>query len=267
MLFLLLACLMFQDSQWKPIPENPTEVALWQDGLQIGVYEIASGKYFAMDSNGHKKPAEPPGPIPQEYAKKTLESTGNYGLDWSKINGSGETFTLSGEPITGSSARSLLVGQGNGPLQDDSQSLRLTRIYRNKETIQSFAEAIPEDIHQEIRAWAEEKKPLIFSQYPASHWIVEKNGYQVNPAGDTYILQNPDGSILYEGDDTSALVDLLRRTRKPGPLDIHWSSSWFSFNPLTWMFGIGFSRFVLSGELICIVVVAAFIAFAIWRHK
>lgn len=262
MLFLLLACVMFEDPQWKPIPENPAEVALWQDGLQIGIYEIPSGKYFTMNADGHKKPAEPPSPIPQEYAKRTLESTGNYGLDWSKINGSGETFTLSGEPITGSSARLLLVGQGSGPLQDDSQSLRLTLIYRSE-----GPKAVPEDLSAEVRAWAEEKKPLIFVQYPASHWIVAKNGYQVQPAGDTYILQHPDGSILYEGDSPAALLDLLRRTRKPGPLDIHWNSSWFSFNPLTWMFGIGFSRFVLSGELICIVIVSAFVAFAIWRHK
>lgn len=62
---LLFVLLNGDEYSWKPTCQ-PDQVSLWKSGRQIGVVEIATGKYQALD-NGRFAPADCPVSIPEQF--------------------------------------------------------------------------------------------------------------------------------------------------------------------------------------------------------
>ena len=246
------------DYQWKPVEGNTQCVTLCMDGVEVGSYCLRTGRYSKLSEDGTLVPDNSPIGIPEEYAKKAREETGNYGLDWTKI-GSRELFKLNGKEV--SKEKVYGVFDANKELNDDSKHLRLTVIGPEKDRNDLLAEIKKNKGFEGI-----EKESLVQS-YPKDHWALTGKGFDIAPKGATVYLQLPNGEVVYSGSNSQEMFDSLRKLRSPsGPLDIKWNSLSLGFNPFTWMVGLGWSSFKVPGELILLVLALIF-AFVILKRS
>lgn len=242
----MLVCFS-SDYQWKPIDGTTQSVALWQDNVQIGSYCLKTGQYCRLAEDGTLKQESSPIGIPEEYAKKMREETGNYGLDWTKIQEKGEAYRINGKESSKGAAYGLLYG-ADDKLSDDSGHLRLTVIGSEEARKATLA-----SIKKNKEFTALEKEVLI-QLYPKDHWALTGKGFEVAIDGATIYLQKATGEVIYSGTDPKGMFDALGRLRGPqGPLDIKWSNLSLGINPFTWMIGLGWSSFRIPGELILLV--------------
>lgn len=271
-MYLLFAYLMFADWTWGPT-NDPTQVALWKDGRQVGVWKAPSGEYLAFDGArfvSAKCPIDPPlkdasgeiaaAPLqPKAEAAKPVKPV-NFGLDKSELGNDGEMYQYNGAPVDKQAAEDLLAGGklNHDRLTDDSQAIRLTVVGKDGRKAIESLRADPR--------WAELAQGVVAKSYPADHWIVRERGYKAASQDmPTYFLTSASGDLLYEGEDSGALFDALRRRRDPW--SIHWSSWNFGVNPWTWMVGLGASRFSLPVEFILLVIGAVTLSVLLSRRK
>jgi len=271
-MYFLLAYLMFADWAWGPT-NDPNQLALWQDGRQVGVWKIAPGEYLALNGRNFtfaQCPTDPPAKSPDpdfvgppEPEKKAMpEKPGeiNFGLDKSELRNDGELYSYNGAPVDKAEAEDLLAGGklSNDRLTDDSQAIRLTAVGKDgKKTIDAL-KADPR--------WAELAEGVVAKSYPSDHWIVKERGYKAASSDrPTLYLTSANGDLLYEGEDSGALFDALRRRRDPW--SINWNSWNIGINPFTWMAGLAWSSLHIPVEWVLLVIGAIVIGVLLIKKK
>jgi len=157
----------------------------------------------------HSKPAESSAPKRSD-SLPVIEQDGvqNFGLVRSGLGGSGERFSLDGQPISKTEAVRLL----QTGLADDSDKLRLTII---------GSEADRKRVLDDLKGpLADIAAQCLVQDYPPDHWAVAKAGFYTSGQPTIYV-QAPDGTVLHRQDDYADGAEGLRqafeRIRRPDP--------------------------------------------------
>jgi hypothetical protein len=184
--------------EWRSFPDEPAQVGLWLDGVQVGAYHLVDDYYRPLDPRmGLWGPrCQPPAPPPAR----------NFGLVPGKIQ-SGEHFYLNGHEVSRLEVQRVL-GAADPRIPDDAHRLHLTVIGEAAER-----EAVLADLknHPALRPWHDR---LAVKGYDADHWAVTRQGFRAGGRPTIY-LQAPDGTVLHHQDDYQGgaenLAEALRR--------------------------------------------------------
>lgn len=262
------------DWSWGTTPD-PNQKSLWKDGRQVGVWKIAEREYLAWTGTAWvlaqcpvEEPAKQQETVGPPEPPKGAPPEINYGVDRSKCPVDGEHYSYNGNPISRMQAEALLGktltdGQAEAKvspdqLTDDRQHARLTIIGKGSAKLLEAIKADPR--------WADLGKGVLAADYPADSWHVRGKGYKlISLDKPTIYLTEPDGTILYQGEDAEGLFDGLRRKRDPW--SINWNSTWFGVNPITWMMGVGWSRLNVPIEFVLLVIGGVVVGIMVLRGK
>jgi len=202
---LLFAVFMISGWDWVPT-DDPRQVALYSNSVQVGVYKVPERVYLSLDASGDFKESELPTPVPNSYLELfPIKKIANYGIDLSEMKGRPESYYHNGRSITKESALLLMGTQG---IPDDSDFIRVTVI---------GSEAIRKKVRDDLQndpALLDFRFITVVQDYPKDHWAVSNIGYEVN--GDIAIyVQSPDGTVVHRQNDyTDGAVGLATALRK-----------------------------------------------------
>jgi hypothetical protein len=186
------------DYEWRPFADEPAQVALWLDGVQVGAYHLVEDYFRPLDpwTRQWGPRCQPPVPPPAR----------NFGLVPARIQ-AGEHFYLNGREVSRADAHRVLGG--NDPrIPDDSGRWHLTVIGAPADR-----EPLLHDLktHPALRPWQDH---LVVQGYDPEHWAVTRQGFRAGGRPTVYV-QAPDGAVLHHQDDYSggaeALAEALRR--------------------------------------------------------
>ncbi len=193
--------------EWRSFPDDPNELALWRDGVQIGNYRVREKMYYPHRAPGvWGEPCPPPYPPPQDVVKPgKIESDGtiNFGLDRARLPAAGKHL-LDGKEV---SKEELLQALGPARVPDDSQWPSLTIIGP-----EATRKRVLNDLQSSslLTPWKERIK---VRDYPPDHWAVRDAGF-VTTGQPTIYCQAPDGTVLHRQDEyrgPEALAEVLRK--------------------------------------------------------
>lgn len=190
--------------EWRSFADDKDQIALWQDGRQLGNYRVSSGEYFPRLAAGvWGEPAAPPYPPPIYPARIEADGTLNFGLDRTHLRAGGRHL-LNGKEV---SKAELLQALGEPRLRDDSKWLSLTVI---------GSEAARKKVLNDLQispALAPWKDRIKVQDYAPQHWAVRDAGFVTNGQPTIY-CQAADGTVLHRQDEyrgPEALAEVLRQ--------------------------------------------------------
>lgn len=205
--WLLLPALVVAGYEWRSFADDKDQIALWQDGRQLGNYRFSTREYFPRRAPGvWGEPCSPPYPPPSTVrAPSQIEPDGtlNFGLDLARLSGTGKHL-LNGKEV---SKEELLQVIGHPRLTDDSQWLCLTIIGSDAERQQ-----VLHDLQTNVLL-APWKDRIKIQAYEPDHWAVRDAGF-VTTGHPTIYCQAADGKVLHRQDGyrgPQALAEALRR--------------------------------------------------------
>lgn len=215
---LLFAVFMFLDFSWVPT-DDPRQVALYHNSVQVGVYKVPERVYLEMDAKGDFKQSTLPTPIPDKYLDLfPIKKIANYGIDLSEMRGRPESYYHNGRSITKESALLLMGTQG---IPDDSEFIRITVIGPD-----SIRKRVRDDLYNDP-ALSDFRAITVVQDYPKDHWAVNGVGFELTTEVAIYV-QSPDGTVIHRQDDYAdgaiGLATALRKVdsnrRKGGDPDL-----------------------------------------------
>lgn len=232
--WLLPTASLFAAYEWRSFADDKDQIALWQDGRQLGNYRFSTREYFPRLAPGvWGSPCEPPYPPPCRCcagclcegdckcpqgkpcgdgcrclypAKVEPDGTLNFGLDLDRIPPVREHI-LNGKEV---SKEELLKAIGKPQLPDDSKWLCLTIIGPEAARQRVLADL------QSSPALAPWKGKIKVQDYPPDHWAVKDTGF-VTTGNPTIYCQAPDGKVLHRQDDYRGPETLAEVLRKADP--------------------------------------------------
>lgn len=285
---------------WKPT-NNPEQVSLWEGGRQIGVVEIQSGKFLALEK-GRFVPGDCPVEIPTEYGgkpKKESETdskkhdpTGpglsgfsaiptqenvldgsqvavagkpgarvNFGLDRSEFPAVDGEFFAYNGEPIERAAAEKLLYGGKVRPDTFVDDSAALRLTLVGPQAQTRAAL---DLLAKADDWGEISRGVLVADYLPGDFALAGKGYEAPSKGVGFFLTDATGKLLFEGTEAGGVLDALRRVKKP--IGIDWFSWWVGFSPLTWMFGVGASSFHLPVEFVLLVIGAVVVSILVLRR-
>lgn len=185
--------------EWRPFADEPAQVGLWRDGVQVGAYHLVEDYYRPLD------------PLTRQWGPRGAPPVSpparNFGLVTERL-GSGEHFRLNGKEVSRLDVQRVLGGDKDARIPDDARRLHLTVIGSPAER-----EKVISDLktHPALAPWRDK---LAVQGYEPGHWAVVRQGFQAGGRPTLYI-QAADGTVLHRQDDyqggADALAEALRR--------------------------------------------------------
>jgi hypothetical protein len=201
--------------EWRTFADDPAQVALYRNGVQVGAYSYAQGHYRPYDkaTDTWGRP-QPPPLAPPEAANgfrpadcKCAPGNGcdgdcrscrcrpaggeavggpceDFGVNRDKIHEEG--YSIQGRKVTSDQAHKLLV-EGSTPLADDSNKLRLTVIGTAAECARVVADL------QSHPALTKLKDRLLVQCYRHGDWAVSPVKLEDGGTPDI-VVQDPPGA-------------------------------------------------------------------------
>jgi hypothetical protein len=200
--------------EWRTFTDDPAQVALYKNGVQVGAYSYTHGHYRPYDkaTDTWGQPCQPPlaPPAPNILRPSDCPCTpGNgcdgdcrscrcrpaggeavggpcedFGVNKDKIHEEG--YSIQGRKVTSDQAHKLLV-EGSTPLADDSNKLRLTVIGTAAECARVVADL------QSNPALAKLKDRLLVQCYRHGDWAVSPVKLEDGGTPDI-VVQDPPGT-------------------------------------------------------------------------
>jgi hypothetical protein len=184
--------------EWRPFADEPAQVSLWLDGVQVGAYHLVEDYFRPLDPRTGKwgPRCGPPVPPPAR----------NFGLVPGRIQ-AGEHFYLNGREVSRTDAHRVLA-ENDPRIPDDPRRWHLTVIGEPADR-----EPVLRDLktHPALRPWQDR---LAVQGYDPAHWAVTRQGFHAGGRPTVYV-QAADGTVLHRQDDyrggAEALAEALRR--------------------------------------------------------
>lgn len=191
---------------WVSFKDDSTQIALMQNGKQLGVYHTDLKQFHPLKADGTFSSGNHPLPHPlppQCQPVRTPDRIQNFGLDRSHIKDK-ERYMVNGHDVSGPEALKALTEK---TLPNDKDYLRLTIIG-------------PEELRKQVRhdlesspELSEFNKRYLVQDYAPDNWAV-KDAFVITGQPSIY-LQSPDGRVLHRQDDyrdgPAGLAMALRR--------------------------------------------------------
>ncbi len=113
--------------EWRAFPNEPDQVALLKNGVQVGAYSHSRDVYrpYFRDADRWGSACSPPVAPPVYRTVSAVEAVEDFGVSRDKIHTDG--YSVQGRRLTSDEAHKVLA-RGSTPLTDDSDKLRLTVI-------------------------------------------------------------------------------------------------------------------------------------------
>jgi hypothetical protein len=185
--------------EWRTFPDDITQVALFQDGRQIGAYHLVEDYYRPFDPGTRQwgERSVPPVVPPRR----------NFGLAPHKIR-AGDHYALNGKEVDRQQVCQVLQGDKDRQIPDDASKVRVTVIGTAAER-----ESVLHDFagHPALALW---KDRLLVAGYEPGYWAVQRQGF-AGLGHPTIYVQAPDGTVLHRQDDyqggAAELAEVLRK--------------------------------------------------------
>jgi hypothetical protein len=224
----LLCLLLLLPNDWGTVPcalvsapkyewiwrkNDPHRYYLYQDGVQIGGYDILFDYYRPYDRVNDRwgqktePPIPPPNkhnpPVPADRVEASAKQVEDFGVDYSQIPRT-EECSVNGRKCTKERAKHLIESK-DGTLTDDSQRLRLT-VFGSETERNDVVNKLSSDL----------KDKLSIQAYAPDHWIVTQRGFKLGP-GPTIYLESPDGTVLHRQEGWDGPQSLAKAIERADP--------------------------------------------------
>lgn len=230
---------------WRDVPADHDQMALFRNGKQIGIYVLSAGDYFRRDGSAYPKAPLPTG-IKPPSPRPPVEVVGppappqelpNYGIDLDQINRS-RSYAINGQLASRDDAHDALQGK----LSDDSARLRVTVIGSPAD-----CDKVQRDIDTHA-AFKDLRSRIHVKCYAPDNPMVDV-GF-VKDGTPTIYCQTPGGKVLHRQDVYEGPEKLAEAVRKADPKYTPTADPNLNLDPLAKIKTLPVAVWVAGGALV-----------------
>jgi hypothetical protein len=231
-------CINGQCEQWRTVPGQPAQLALFRNGIHVGSWDMLRKEYRTYNA-ATREWGEPVFALTAEDGPAAAGNAGEVktGMEWDKV-GQGPQFKLGSTPITKEQAYEALNIQADSSIPRDKDRLYVGFIARDRAARDSFAKTF--ETAECLRPWRDRVRlkcqspddPMLKDRDNRPLWYQQQEGvYLVSANGlPLGVIQLPDyqgpeqiAEALFRVDprfDPDQVPNLARPAEEEAALDI-----------------------------------------------